>query len=370
MERSNDNYRELSTQYFSMGDLIAIGLMIATGLYFIITSALKLTDLFFGTLNSFDILLNILEAGAGYGLIYGAYRFVTKSNFLKSIADGLFIEAIYERLEPILADISETRAYYDDLSERVDNLNYNVNDIRKSIEAAKQNQENDVIPLQFALRNITHQFHFIMLTTVTMTLYLFMVYYPGEIIPYLSPVVFALWWGVITSHSNLWEEPKAWFWIAIPILIVPMYSIFFTLLYSSNIMLLIMYIGLSVYVFLYYTWCERKTRGILPFGIGERIQNIKNMLKSEIKEEKIEPEKKKIIINPYQIGITLTILSIIIFTIAVIGYLIQAEIFQFSWQNIGLDTTWLPLYSYGLIGLGTILLLTGYFFVVRFRRRG
>ena len=217
MDKSNDNYRGIKTQYFSLGDILALGLMIATGLYFIITSSLKIADLFFGSMNSVDLLLNLMGAGAGYGLIYGAYRFVTKSNFLKSIADGLFVEAIYDRLEPLLVDIAQISASYDMLSERVDNLNYNVNDIRKSIESGKRQTENDLIPIQYAFRKINHQFHYIMLTTITLTLYLFMFNNPGGILPYLSPIVFVLWWGIITSHSNLWEETKAWYWVAIPI---------------------------------------------------------------------------------------------------------------------------------------------------------
>jgi hypothetical protein len=369
MDKLNHNYRELKTQYFSLGDLLAIGLMIATGLYFIITSALKIADLFFMNLNSFDLFLNIMGAVAGYGLIYGAYRFVNKSNYLKSIADDLFIEALYDRLDPLLNDIANTSGSYDILSEKLENVNYNVNDIRKSIEGGKRQPENEFVPVQYALRNITHQFQYIMMTTVTLTLYLFMFNNPGAILPYLTPVVFVIWWGLITSQSNLWEETRAWYWIAIPILIVPMFSILFSALSTTNTMLLIMYIGLSVYVLLYYIWCERTTRGIIPFGIGERIQNIKKMLRSEIQEEKKEPEKKTNIFHPYQIGIFLTMLSIIIFAISLIVYLIQAKILQVSWQTFGLDITWQPMYSYGLVGLGTLLLLTGYFFVVKFRRR-
>jgi hypothetical protein len=294
---------------------------------------------------------------------------VTKSNFLKAIADGLFVETFYDRLGPLLTDIAESRASYDILNERIENLNFNVNDIRKSIETGKGQQEKDLIPLQYAFRKITHQFHYIMLTTVTLTLYLFMFYNPGGIIPYLGPTVFVLWWGLITSHSNLWEETRAWYWVAIPILIIPMFSILFTALSTANTMLFIMYIGLSVYVLLYYIWCERTTRGFIPFGIGERLQNIKNMLRSEVREQNKEPEKKPVVFQAYHIGIILTILSIILFSIAFMGSLIQAKILQFSWQTLGLDITWQPMYTYSLVGLGTVLLITGYLFVKKFRRR-
>ncbi len=369
MDKLNDKYSDLKTQYFSLGDILAIGLMIATGLYFIITSALKIADLLIMNQYSFDMFLNIMGAASGSGLIYGAYRFVTKSNYLKSIADDLFIEALYDRLDPLLQDIAQINGSYDILSEKVENINYNVNDIRKTIEGGKRQPENDLIPLQYAFRNITHQFQYIMMTTVTLTIYLFMFNNPSGILPYLSPVVFVLWWGLITSHSNLWEETRAWYWIAIPILIIPMFSILFATLSTTNTMLLIMYIGLAVYVLSYYVWCEHITRGITPFGIGERIQNIKNILRSESQEQEKEPEKKPAIFHPYQIGIILTMLSIIIFAISVIGYLIETKILQVSWQTFGLDITWQPLYSYGLIGLGTVLLIAGYFFVIKFRRR-
>jgi len=369
MDKLNDNSRAFKTQYFSLGDIFAIGLMIATGLYFIITSALKVADIFFGNMDLFNLFLNVTGVAVGYGLIYGGYRFVTKSNFLKAIADGLFVEAIYDRLEPLLADIAETKTGYDILSERIDNLNYNVDEIRKIIGFGRTQQGSDLIPLQYALRNITNQFHYIMLTTVTLTLYLFMFYNPGGVIPYLSPIVFVLWWALITSHSNLWELPKAWYWVAIPILVIPMYSILFTALYTGSTMLFIMYLGLGVYVLSYYIWCERITRGILPFGIGERIKNIKNMLKKEEAQEKIKPVKKPATFQPYQIGFVLTIISVIIFAISVTGYLIQANILKITWQTLGLDITWQPLYSYGLVGLGTVLLIAGYIFVIKFRRR-
>lgn len=369
MNKLKGDYTDFKTQYFSLGDILAIGLMIATGLYFIISSALKIADLFFGTMNSYNLLLNIMGASAGYILIFGAYRFVTKSNFLKSIADDLFVEALYDRLEPLLADIADNKASYDVLSERLEDLNYNVNDIRKSIDSGRNQKENDLVPLQYALRDISHQFHYIMLTMVTLSLYVFMVNNPGGILPYLSPIVFVLWWAVITSHSNLWDLQKAWYWVAIPILMVPMFSILFAALTTGNTMLLVMYFGLSIYAISYYVWCERTTRGITPFGIGERIRNLKNMLKSEAQEEKKETEEKEIIFYPYYIGIILTIFSIIVFSISVIGYLIQSKIMDITWQELGFDVTWQPLYSYGLIALGTALLITGYFFMVRFRRR-
>lgn len=372
MDTQHNDTRDLATSYFSFGDILAMGLMIAAGLYFIITAGLKIAELMFGTMNELDLFISIITAVVGYGFLFSAYRFIKRAAFLKAIADSIFVEALYDRLEPLLADIAETRAGYDILSERIDNLNYNVNDVRKTIESGKGDSPGGLVPMQFAIRNISYQFQYVMLTCITLAFYMFMFYNPGTITPYLSPLTYVIWWAVITSQHELWEETKAWYWVAIPLLVIPMYTILFTALFTVNYMLLVMYVGLGAYIILFYVWCERKARGILPFGIGERIHNIKDMMKksqmmkkSEAMDEK--PQKIKII-RPSYIGIVLIVLSVIVFSIALIGYLIENGVANLTWQMIGLDIKWEPVYSYAAMGLGILLLATGYFFVLKLRR--
>ena len=367
MDKPQYDYHDLNTSYFSFGDILAIGLMLATGLYFIITSALRIGALVFGIMDTLDLMTSIISAVVGYGLIYSAYKFVKRSANLKAIADSIFVETLYERLEPLLADISETKVSYDMLSEKIDSLNYNVNDIRKSIELGKNVSSGDIVPLQYAIRNIKHQFQNTMLTTFTLAMYMFMFYNPSDIVPYLSPVIYILWWALITSQHDLWEVPKAWYWVAVPILFIPMYTILFTALYTANIMLLVMYIGLGAYVLSYYIWSEYTARGIFPFGIGERIHNIKTMLKKpEVPREK--PEVNKPAMRPGYIGSIMIILAILVFAFSILGYLIENKLISISWQTLGLDIAWQPLYLYGLTALGALLLVIGSIFVVRFRK--
>ncbi len=367
MDRPHNDNRDLATPYFSFGDILALGLMIAAGLYFIITSGLRIAESLFGVMKELDMFINIITAAVGYGFLFAAYRFLRRAAFLKAIADSIFVEALYDRLEPLLADIAETRAGYDILNERIDNLNYNVNDIRKSIELGKTNSPGELVPLQFAIRNIGYQFQYTLLTTITLAMYMFVFYNPGAITPYISPISFVMWWAVITSQHNLFEETKAWYWVAVPLLILPMYTILVTVLYTANYMLLIMYMGLTAYIISYYMWCERRTRGILPFGIGESLHKIKSVLKkSEVTEIKLQTSK---IIRPSHIGIILLVLSVLVFGFALLGYLIENRIIDLTWQAIGLDIIWEPVYSYVAIGLGILLLATGYIYAVKLRKQ-
>jgi hypothetical protein len=366
MNRPNNDTRDLATPYFSFGDILAMGLMIAAGLYFIITSGLKITELLFGSMNDLDFFISIITAAVGYGFLFSAYRFIKRAAFLKAIADSIFVEALYDRLEPLLADIAETRAGYDILSERIDNLNYNVNDIKKSIDLGKTDQSGELVPMQFALRNISYQFQYVLLTTITLAFYMFMFNNPGTITPYLSPLTYVIWWAVITSQHDLWEETKAWYWVAVPLLFIPMYTILFTAFFTVNYMLIVMYVGLGSYITLYYVWCERKAKGILPFGIGKRIHNLKAMMKKPDIQE-VKPQTTKLV-RPSHIGSIMMVLSVLVFAIALLGYIIENRIANLTWQMIGLDIKWEPVYSFAAIGLGIILLATGYFFVIKLRR--
>lgn len=365
MDKPHNNFSEIRTAYFSFGDILALGLMLATGLYFIITSALKIGIMVSGNLDMIEMLISIIGAIVGYGLVFGAYRFVKRSASLKLIADNLFVEALYDRLEPLLAEIAETKASYDILSDRLDNLNYNMNDMRKSIELGKSTS--DLAPVQYAMKNITYQFQYTLLMTITLAFYMFMFYNPGTLVPYLSPIIFVLWWALITSQHDLWELPRAWYWVAVPILFIPIYTLLVAALYSPNIMLLVMYLGLGAYAFSYYFWCEYTARGILPFELGERMLNIRTMLEKPEAPE-VKPEERRSVTTPAHIGTVLIMLSILVFALTMMSYLIENELLNMSWQMLGLDISLQPIYFYGLMVLGVLLLVIGSIFVIKFRK--
>src|SRR3990172_1565831 len=62
----------------------------------------------------------------------------------------------------------------------------------------------------------------------------------------------------------------------------------------------------------------------------------------------------------YPLGIILISLSIILFIVSISASLIESSLFEISWQSLGLDLVWQPLYSISLLMLGTLLLASGY----------
>ncbi len=117
---------------------------------------------------------------------------------------------------------------------------------------------------------------YVVILNVTLAVYMFMIYYPQWYIPYLSPLLFVMWWVVITYEYNQWDNSSAWMWVFAPILILPIYTMVFGLLTSTNQMFAIMYLVLGLYAVTYYTWSMYNASGTLPFGLHKKLEDIAN----------------------------------------------------------------------------------------------
>ncbi len=270
---------EHSRSYMSGLDKIAVVVLLTVGLFYLISSIFQISYVF---TDEFDSLIFAREAThifAGAILVYGAVRFIRKNTYLERIVDNMFEEIIYDRFEPVLRDIAEVQVGYDSVSSQIKSLNYSINDLKKSIEFAPstggyyQPQE---VSTSASLRRVYNLFMYVVLLNVTLAVYMFMIYYPQWYIPYLSPLLFVMWWVVITYEYNQWDNSSAWMWVFAPILILPIYTMVFGLLTSTNQMFAIMYLALGLYAVTYYTWSMYNASGTLPFGLHKKLEDIAN----------------------------------------------------------------------------------------------
>ena len=269
---------EHSRSYMSGFDKIVVAVLLTVGLFYLISSIIQITYVF---TDEFDSLIFIREATqifAGAMLIFGAIKFIRKNTYLERIVDQMFEDIIYDRFEPVLRDIAEVQVGYDSVSSQIKSLNYSINDLRKSIEfapAAGTYQAQDV-SVSASLRRVYNLFMYVVLLNVTLAVYMFMIYYPQWYIPYLAPLLFVMWWVVITYEYNQWDNSSAWMWVFAPILILPIYTMVFGLLTSTNQMFAIMYLVLGLYAVSYYTWSMYNASGTLPFGLHKKLEDIAN----------------------------------------------------------------------------------------------
>ncbi len=267
-----------SRSYMSGFDKIVVVVLLTVGLFYLVSSIIQISYVF---TDEFDSLIFIREAAqifAGAVLIFGAIRFIRKNTYLERIVDQMFEEIIYDRFEPVLRDIAEVQVGYDSVSSQIRSLNYSINDLKKSIEFAPGAGTYQIqdISTSASLRRVYNLFMYVVILNVTLAVYMFMIYYPQWYIPYLAPLLFVMWWVVITYEYNQWNNSSAWMWVFAPILILPIYTMVFGLLTSTNQMFAIMYLGLGLYAVSYYTWSMYNASGTLPFGLHKKLEDIAN----------------------------------------------------------------------------------------------
>ncbi|MDF1533440.1 MAG: hypothetical protein P1P69_02925 [Methanosarcinaceae archaeon] len=270
---------EHSRNYMSGFDKIAVVVLLTVGLFYLISSIFQISYVFTDEFDSLIFIREVTQIFVGGMLILGAVRFIRKNTYLERIVDNMFEEIIYDRFEPVLRNIAEVQVGYDSVSSQIKSLNYSINDLKNSIEFAPSTggyYQSHEVSTSASLRRVYNLFMYVVLLNVTLAVYMFMIYYPQWYIPYLSPLLFVMWWVTITYEFNQWDNSSAWMWVFAPILILPIYTMVFGLLTSTNQMFAIMYLVLGLYVVTYYTWSMYNSSGTLPFGLHKKLEDIAN----------------------------------------------------------------------------------------------
>lgn len=115
--------------------------------------------------------------------------------------------------------------------------------------------------------------------------------YPLGIIHYSILIIYLAWWGLFTSEYKLFQNTTSWVWGIAPIMIVPTMGIILDSTLGLNYMILILYTGLTIYAYSYYTWTCFTATGYklidiepLIYILKEKLNKQKQMKKEELNE--------------------------------------------------------------------------------------
>jgi hypothetical protein len=361
-------------RHISPGEYIVVISMILTSIYLLVISFFPLVYNIITSFEPINFLMNLLYFILGIGSLAGAFLILKKGTHLEHIADDTFDEVVYKRLEPVLRDVADVQVGLTDVHSQLEMMNLNIEKMGQIKEAATREIHKEAAPAQTSM-----YIKYIVLINVTLATFLFMLQYPLEYIPYAVTIVYIVWWAVITAEFKLWNVESVWMWVFGPILVLPVYSIIMNAYLRDYQMFGSLFIGLVVYVFVYYSWCSNLVRGVLPLDLHIALAEFKKKLKEKPEEEK--PPKPKITMprmelkmpfksNLYHLGISMVIGSIILFAFAWFGFSIEHNLIpNISWKTFGLNEfTWEPLYSYALTLLGMLFLGLGFRILLKFRR--
>lgn len=246
------------------------------GLAFTLLTALilvgfSLFSLFVNTVIKFDIygvLVDLIFLVIGIFLGYFAVRIYKKSVYYEGLVSSAFDEGIYKRLEPVLRKIAEASVEMEDLDGRLNKIDHMVQTVMEEQVKAGKSSVTEVeksialgISLGFVVKTI-------FLTIITMSGFLFMIYTSIGAVHFATLAFYVLWWLLITSEFQLFDNMTAWLLVFVPILLVPVGFMILDAFIGINNVIALFYGLLALYAIIYFSWTVYVSKGILPFGFG------------------------------------------------------------------------------------------------------
>lgn len=345
-------------RHLSSSEYAAIICMIVASLYLILSSFFPLLYNFTSSFDPIDFIKNLFYLIIGLGTLFGVSFLLRKETYLQHVADETFDRVIYQRLEPVLMDVAEVQVGLTGMQTQLERLNRNVELLSKKDDVAA--------PAPAVTIQTTSHIKYIVLINLTLAVFLFMLQFPLGYVPYVVTLVYLLWWGAITADFKLWKDDATWAWVFVPVLVLPIYTISMNAYLQSYMLFASLFIGLGLYAFAYYSWCNYVIKGTLPFDIQEAVRSAQEKIEAAKQRPEMALHKPQIKLNlkmpsRIQIGWNMILLAVALFFITWTGYAIQHGIIpNISWDMLGLNNfTWSPSFTYLLNFLGLILILSG-----------
>jgi hypothetical protein len=375
--RETIRQRKKEVRHISPGEYIVIISMVITSLYLLVTSFFPLVYNVVTSFEPINFLMNLFYFILGIGVLAGAFLVFKKETHLEHIADDTFDEVIYKRLEPVLRDVAVVQVGLTDVHDKLEMMNLNIEkigNVKEPVISAVNATPALVAPSTQASAYIKY----VLLINITLAAFLFMLQYPLEYIPYAVTIVYIIWWAVITAEFKLWNVESVWMWVFVPILILPVYTIIMSAYLLDYQMFGSLFLGLCIYVIVYYSRCSSTVRGVLPLDLHIALQQFKETLREKTQADEVKSRKipginlkKSFKLDLSRLTTPLLIGSIVLFATAWFGYSIQHGLIpNVTWEALGAGQfSWEPLYSFILTVAGMLLLALGLGIIFKLRRK-
>ena len=250
-------------------DKLGIISMFLASVYLIYLSAPPIIGHLTGKLEETDFWTNLIILLLGIGVMYSIFAFYRRIIFIEYSINTAFEQVIYPRLEPVLKEVAGVQAGLDEMRDRMEMVNLNIDQLRKSITPIQS------VDPEISTPNVMSFLRIVVLVNISTATFLFLLQYTRGYIPYVLTIMYILWWIEITYEFDLWKVSKAWAWIFPPIILIPTLSIMMDILYGADKLIGLMALGLVVYSSAYFTWCLYRVQQALPFDLHLRLRELK-----------------------------------------------------------------------------------------------
>ena len=220
-----------------------------------------------------DFIVNLTIIIIGICALWGGITLAKRAIAQEQLINMGFEHGVYNRLEPILQEIAGTQVVIDKMDERLNNMNINIDRLRKRSVELKIPGTEPAFGIDIATE-ISRFLRLIILINITLAVLIFLLNFTRSYTPFILTMLYILWWLEITYEYTLWERSSVYWWVFIPILTIPITTILGDIMYGSGILIGSMGIGLVIYTSAYYTWSKYIIEGTLPFDLNKFINEI------------------------------------------------------------------------------------------------
>jgi hypothetical protein len=220
---------------------------------------------------------NIVGIGLDLLVIFVSYMTVWNSisSHLEAKIARKHIEQEWDyKVKPLTNLLLETITKVNSLESEVLNTNLKVN---TTLDYVMKSQDMDASKV-YILPGASFKFicKVMVLIIFTFSSLIYTTAYPLGIVHYFILVVYLCWWTLFTSEYKLFHNTTAWIWGLIPIMIIPTLGIILDSTLGLNYMIGVLFFGMFVYAYSYYTWSCFTTTGYKLIDPKQTILLLKN----------------------------------------------------------------------------------------------
>ncbi len=175
-------------------------------------------------------------------LIGGSLNLRKRLSGYEVSVNAAFNEVIYSKLKPILEEVAIGIIEMNRLSKKVENIEKKISVIEELATTQKITPE----------QKINFYFKSIIVMILYIGIFVFITQY---ILPYdhlISPLLFLVWWGLITIEFNIFDKGEALIMLIAPPLIVPSLYLILKTLVGVAITHGLIFVSSAIYAYYYY----------------------------------------------------------------------------------------------------------------------
>ncbi len=270
-----------------------------------------------------SFIVNLTVLLIGICALWGGISLVKKAIVMEQLIDMGFENGIYSRLEPLLREVAGSQVTLSKMEEQLNSMNLNISRLRKQSVELKIPGSDSALVIDISAE-VSRFLRYVILINITLVAFLFLLNFTRSYTPLLLTILYVLWWLEITYEYNLWHKSSAWYWVFLPILLIPITTILGDILYGSEVLIGGMGIGLAIYAGAYFTWSKYIIEGMLPFNLNEVIPKDNKSLSYLVSFKEYLVLKRQII------AVSLIACSIIFLSLLILQ-IISINFFELKW---------------------------------------